>query len=129
IAKQRRGPLIDLPHQVRLAGVIVGVRIPAAGAAAVIDLHETDAALDKAASDEAPFAEAGAVEVAGFLRFAREIDRLRRGGLHAERQFIEGDAGFEFRVARALGEMIAVESLSEIEHGALVETFEFARPA
>jgi hypothetical protein len=51
-------------------------------------------------------------------RFAAEIDQFRRGGLHAEGQFIAGDAGGDFGVVNFL-EAFLIQLIQRVEVVAL----------
>src|SRR2546427_5957302 len=85
------------------------------------ELHETDTTLDKPAGDEATravFARDGFVQAVKLFRgvaFAREIERLLRGGLHPRGEFVAGDARFQVRLARMAREMIAIEPGEEVQ--------------
>ena len=75
---------------VRVPGVF---EVPAAG----VELHEPHAALDQPPGDQAVAAElvgrllADAVHARASPAVSlREVDRLGRGGLHAEREFVAG---------------------------------------
>ena len=98
----------------------VGMGVPLA-ARAHVKLHEPHAALDQPpgqqaiAAVDARFLLVQAVELMRLGRFARQIDGLGRGGLHAIGQFVGGDAGFEVGVFRSLGAMPGVQLLDEID--------------
>src|SRR5262245_44600030 len=100
-----------------MLGVIrfdAGVGVPLA-AGAVVELHETDAALDEPPREQAVAAKDGgfalvhAVETAGLLGFAGDIHRLGGMGLHAERQLVAGNAGIEFGLLGPRQLVLAVE--------------------
>ena len=98
----------------------VGVGVPAVGVAAV-ELHEAHAALDHPPGEQAAQAELGrllaveAVELLRLLGLRRDVDHLRGVGLHAEGQLVGGDAGGQFGVVAAAGEVLAVALGDEVE--------------
>ncbi len=81
-----------------MVGFYVRVGIPFAAAAA-IDIDETNAALDQSAGEEAVGAELSrglviqTVELLCGFAFARDVDRLRGRGLHAECELVTVGAG------------------------------------
>jgi hypothetical protein len=99
--------------------------VPAVGIAAV-DLHEAHARLDQAPREQAARAEllrrrvVQPVKRARRRRFLREIHGVRRVRLHAERQFIGGDARGQFGVLRARRQGGAIEAIDEIDRGPLL---------
>ena len=84
---------------------ILRVRVPLA-AGPVIELHEAHAALDQPPGQQAIAAEGGrllvveAVESLRRLGLLGQVHGFRRLGLHAEGQFVAGDAGVEFGLLR-----------------------------
>ena len=90
-----------------LVDVAVGVPVLVVVAAAGVNLHKADAALDEPPRHQAAPAESlGAgvvesVELLRFRRFARQIDGLGSARLHPERQLVAGDAGRQLRVVAA----------------------------
>ena len=101
VEQQARHRLIGLAavELVVLVDVGVGVPVLVVVAAAGIDLHKANPALDEPARHQAPSAEPlgpGVVEPVQPLRlgrFAREVDSLGSAGLHAIGQLVAGDAG------------------------------------
>ncbi len=106
---------------VRTEEVVVGVVPIVAEIGAAIELNETDAALHEAAGQQALAAKvvsggfADAVERAGGVRLFGNIDGVRGFGLHAEGEFVGGDAGVEGGVVFAFGEVALVHAGDEIE--------------
>src|SRR5438067_12645019 len=96
------------------------MRIPLAACTAV-KLHETNAALDEAARQEAVAAEdfrgfvVEPVELFGGCRLARKIHRLGSFGLHAKRQLIAFYSRVELGEIRSFEGMPAVELFEERE--------------
>ena len=91
------------------------------GHAAGVDLHEADAALDHAAGGDtlagdmiATFV-ADAVEFFDVVGFPIDIEGFGSGGLHAVGEFEAFDAGFEFGIAGAGFDVLAVEFFEEGE--------------
>ena len=56
------------------------------------------------------------------LGFALDVERFRRGGLHAVGELETFDAGGEFAFGGALGEVLAVELCEQVELGALLRS-------
>ena len=112
-----------------LLDVLVGV--PASGVARV-ELHEAHSPLDHAPGEETARAElvgvllADAVEAAGRLALAAQVDHLRRGGLHAEGQLVGVDPGGEVAVEIAFFQVARVDAAHEVERPALRPTGEAA---
>ena len=85
---------------------MLDVGVPLA-AGAVIELHEPHAPLDQPPGQQAVAAEGlglflvDAVQLSGRLRLLRQVDRLGGCGLHAEGQFVAGDAGLQLALLRA----------------------------
>ena len=82
-------------------------------------IDETDAALDHAAGEKAGAGEGGfvriaAVEVEGGLGFLAQVHEFRGGGLEAEGEFVVGEAGGDFGIARG-GEAAAVKAADEVD--------------
>ena len=90
-------------------------------AGAVPELHEADAALDQPASDQQlPGLDAGAVHVADVLRFAANVERLGRFGLHAEAELERADAGLQRGIVLPRLQVAIVEPFEQIELLALL---------
>src|SRR6185436_8536518 len=93
--------------------------------AAGINLDKANAALDHATSHEALGGEVAAmflvetIEVFEVIGFALDIERFRRGGLHAIGEFITLDAGVQFTFGGGLGEVLAVQLCEKVELCAL----------
>ena len=112
-----------LVHVARERGVLlhVAVRVPVSRGTGIDQLDETHAALGEPAGDEALPGEAfGAaalqsVELVDVVAFTREIEGLRRGGLHGKGGLEGADARGELRVVAAAGEVAAVEGLRDAE--------------
>src|SRR3989442_176888 len=85
------------------------------------ELHETDAALDETAGDQATravFARDGIVQAVKLLRglaFSGQIERLLRRSLHPRGEFVAGDARFQVRFAGMTRKMAAIEAGQESE--------------
>ena len=118
-----------LVHRAAELGVVLldlRVRVPLA-ARAVVELHEAHAALDQPPREQAHAAQSrrslfhrcrrAASRVFGFLR---EIDRLGRLGLHAEGEFVAGDARLEFASARRVAACARFSCVEEIQLAALL---------
>ena len=94
IRDQRRRGLIDAATGGRQAGFQIVMVVPGR---VHEELHETDAALDQPAGDEAAGAELArfglveAIECFGGRVFLAQIERFLGGGLHPRGQFIAGD--------------------------------------
>jgi hypothetical protein len=111
---------VDLQAQLRHAHDDVGadtgaVRVPAA----VIELHETDAALHQPPREQAVVAERhltrfGAIHLVSRRRLAGDVGQFRDARLHPVRHLVGRDARGGFRVADALA-LERVERADEIE--------------
>ena len=105
--------------------VAVGVPVVVVVAAAGVDLHESHAALDQPAGQQAARAEVAglvaveAVQVARRLRFLAQIDGFRRVGLHLVRQLVGGDARGQVVLIGPRGMMPVVHAGERVEHVAL----------
>ena len=92
--------------------------IPTAGVAGV-KLHKPYAALEHAAGEQTAGAEFGRfllaepVEIFCWGVFARKIDNLRRGSLHAKGKFVCVQPRQQRIIAVSPGEMLTVEALDE----------------
>ena len=119
---RRRDRLVGLPAAlaVVVGEVVVGVPLVVA-----VDLHEPDAALDQPARQQALLAEGSGhrvvqpVEPPGVLGLGREVDGLRRLGLHPVGQLVVLDAGEQVGLAGMLLGMLVVQPRREVEHPAL----------
>ena len=60
-----------------------------------------------------------AVEVAGRFRLAGKVDEFGRFDLHAEREFVRGDAGFELAGVGTFSGVLFVEPTQQVQLGAL----------
>ena len=92
----------------------VAVSVPLAAAAA-INLHETDAALDQPPGQQAAMGEFGAllavqaVFLFDLVRLAGKVHGLRGGGLHPERQLVGGDSCRQIGIVQAFPAMALVQ--------------------
>ena len=95
------------------------MRVPAA----MVDLHEPDAALDQAARQEAVRGERArlahivAVEPQDGFGLPGNIRQLGHRGLHAKRHLVLRDARLRFRIAQRL-RLPLVQRLDTVEHPA-----------
>ena len=100
------------------------VRVPASGVAGV-KLHEAHAFFDHSPGQQAARAKlvrlllTDAIQPAGCLGFAGDVDDLRRGRLHAKRQLVGVDASGEPVVEVAPGQVFTVEVADQVEHATL----------
>ena len=94
------------------------VSIPTTGVTGV-KLHKPYAALEHPAGEQTAGAEFGGfllaepVEIFCLGVFARKIDNLRRGSLHAEGKFVGVQPCHQRIIVVTLGEMLTVEALNE----------------
>ena len=117
IGHERGGGLIGV--SALLAEVVgqVVVVVPAH----VVELHETDAALDHAACEQAVacigsgLVNVGAVQVENVLGFVADVGEIGHGGLHAEREFVLLDARQDFRVVSDVV-LLLVKVAELVEH-------------
>ncbi len=95
VVHQRGDRAIDRPAKVRNGFVVIGVRVPGL-AVSVIDLHETHAAFDESASQQAAVGEvAFAVIIACLLRLLVQVERVAGSELHSEGRLHGSNAGLE----------------------------------
>ena len=101
VAQQRRDGLVNVLAQVPRARVVVRVRVPRLPVA-VINLDEPHAPLGEPPRHEAAVRKmALAVKFARRRRFARDVERIRRGELHPIRRLHCFDAALQRRVHAA----------------------------
>src|SRR5207302_582804 len=104
----------------------VGVPSPGSSVVAMVDLNEADAALDHPAGGEAGLGEGlrvllvHAVELPRLLVLILELEELRHGGLHAERQLVGLAARAQRRIVGVLGLGEAIEAPQQVELPRLV---------
>ena len=126
-----------VPHDQVLV-LIPRIRRIAPAAVAAIDhgqFDEPHAALDEAARDEALQGvialgrkrRVQAVEFAGRLGLAADVDQLRHGRLHVVGRLVVLDGRFDLRVARGAVEVHRIEVADEIQAAALLRVL-FPRP-
>jgi len=89
----------------------------------MVDINETNAALDhasrqKAGPGETRLVGVASIHVKGGFAFAFEVHQVRRGRLQPIRHFVGGDAGLDFRIAHC-AEVFAIELLDQIKGIAL----------
>ena len=126
IGQKRGDRLIGFKRKaaVVLGNVLVAVPTPLVFHAAAVYLHESNASLDQAASDQALLGEMGALRVVESEEFFRrlgftiDVDRLRRGHLHSIGEFERLDTRRQRRFIRSLAEMATIASREEVEFGA-----------
>ena len=122
IFKESADRLIDGEAQPLVVGLKAAVGVPGPGApSAVLDLDKAHAPLHKPPRGEqlhaeiAAVGEVEAVEPLRFLRLVGEVDNLRHAVLHAEGEFVGGDAGGCRRIVGIFDGGLSVEMADEIE--------------
>ena len=120
VGEQRGDGPVDRAAEPGVVGLDALMGIPL-GAGPAVELHESDAAFDQPPPEQAqPPVRGGrllvqAVQPVRRLRLLREVDRVRRLGLHLEGQLVAGDAGLQLGLLRMPGREVAVEPIEQIE--------------
>jgi hypothetical protein len=116
---QRGGSLIGVAAILLRAADDIGVRVPSF----IVDINETNAALDHAPRQKAGAGETRLVGIAsihfqGGFAFAFQVHQFRRGRLQPIGHFVRGDAGLDLRITDC-PEMFTVELRNQIKGIAL----------